>query len=133
MPIRFGELFLFGFFVLALLLVSRGKRPGSGVRVPDVSVEPPTVASVIEDAPVRSEEVESRSQVAKSTTVETPTGKRVNVLGRGVIFRCEEFLIGEALVTRVQRISSQGKPVGYHCDYREPFREVANAFTNVAA
>lgn len=133
MPFRFGELLLFGFFVLALLLVIRGRRPRSGTRVSDVSAEAPTVASVVEDAPLRSAEVASPSQSVSSRPAETPTGKRVNVLGRGVLFRCEEFLIGETLVTRVQRITSRGKPVGDHCNYREPFIEVANSFTNVAA
>lgn len=135
MPIRFGEVFLFGFFVLLLYLVFRDKPRAKEVsRVSEIAKEDVRVASVVEVA--AAPEREARTAAAEEEaagSVGEPTGRKANVAGRGTLFECVEYRCGEIYETRVHRIDRHGKQISPSFVYREPFQKVMESFTTVAA
>lgn len=135
MPIRFGDVFLFGFFVLLLKLVFRDKpRVKENSRVSEIPKEDVRVASVVEVAAESRDDARTAAAAEEvSGSVGEPTGRKANVAGRGTLFQCVEYRCGEIYETRVHRIDGRGKQISPSCVYREPFQKVMDSFTTVAA
>jgi hypothetical protein len=136
MAVRIGEVFLWGFFVLLLYVMLRG-RPharhaplATGGELADGIVA--TVVASETDSPE-----EKQPAVPPTTSTESikrePTGRRANVAGVGTLFECVEYRCDGVLQTHVHRIDSGGKQLSSSCVYQEPFDSVARSFTTLAA
>jgi hypothetical protein len=134
MPFRLGEIVLFGFFALLLYVIfhrcprDKGDSQKSKILKDDVPV-----ASVVEVAPASETEAQSATRDKESECTSEPTGRVGKVGGRGALFECLEYRCGELYETHVYQIDAKGKRISEAYVYREPFDQVKESFTTVAA
>jgi hypothetical protein len=133
MPFKFGDVIVYGFFVLLIVLFFRGRPRAKEVsRVSEIAKDDAVVASVVEVAPAPEPKVSPTASTVPDGKGE-PTGRKVNVAGRGALFQCVEYRCDERYETRVHRIDERGKQISASCVYHEPFEKVMESFTTVAA
>lgn len=133
MPFRLGDVILFGFFALLIhFIFRRSPRAKDASRVSPIARDDAPVASVVEVASDSERDVPSASAEEVAVSAGVPTGRKVNVAGRGALFQCVEYRCGEQYETRVHRIDQSGKQLSQPWAYREPFEKVMESFTVVA-
>lgn len=133
MPFRLGDVILFGFFALLIHFIFRRSPPAKDAsRVSPIARDDAPVASVVEVACDSERDVPSASAEEVAVSAGVPTGRKVNVAGRGTLFQCVEYRCGEQYETRVHRIDQNGKQLSEPWAYREPFEKVMESFTVVA-
>ena len=134
MPFRFGDVVLFGFFgLLVYFIFHRCSRSKEASRVSEIPKDDAPVASVIEVEPASKAEAPVATSDEKPSSTAVPTGRSVKVGGRGALFECVEYRCGERYETRVHQIDAKGKQISESYVYHEPFDQVKNSFTTVAA
>lgn len=132
MPFKFGDVIVFGFFVLLIVLFMRNRSRAKEVsRVSEIPKDDAIVASVVEVEQVPEHRVPTASE--EPSRKGEPTGRKANVGGRGALFECVEYRCDERYETHVHRIDKWGKQISPSTVYHEPFEKVTESFTTVAA
>lgn len=134
MPVRMGDLVLVALFALGWVLGTRGKRArSSSTPLPrPVEVERPVATVVVDEQPASAGIHASGSGKREEPDVsKQPSGRWINVLSHGAIFRCVEVAAGKSPITRVQRVDQCGKPIDQPRDYSEPFDEVVDSLKDL--
>lgn len=133
MSFKFGDVIVFGFFALLIVLFFRGRPRAKEIsRVSEIAKDEAVVASVVEVAPAPEKRVSPTASTVPENKVE-PTGRKANVGGRGTLFQCVEYRCGERCETHVHRIDQRGNQISPSTVYHEPFEKVIESFTTVAA
>lgn len=134
MPIRMGDLVLLAVFALGWVLGVRGKRVrSSSTPLPRTAeVERPVATVVVDEQPASADIHASGSRKHEEPDASKhPSGRWINVLSHGAIFRCVEVAAGKSPITRVQQVDQCGKPIDQPRDYSEPFDEVVDSLKNL--
>jgi hypothetical protein len=140
MPVRLGDLFLFGFLVLLMYVFFGAKqRTRESMRISPIQKEvlvasqkevsasdKSIIATVVEEeAPA----IETREQpAATSKPFGQPTDRQANVAGIWGTVACVEYLRDGVLETRVHQIDECGHQLDPTRVYTEPYEKVLDAY-----